>query len=84
MMTPGVINLPRTVVAEVIRKTAEFGEFSADNDRTESTISGSFKVCSQNLFWKIDYHNPACEVVRTPSDSAKTTRVLTLILASEY
>jgi len=85
LMTPGVIDLPPMVVAEVIKKTTEFGSFSADNDPYGEHDFGSFELCSRKFFWKIDYYDPACECgSEDPADPAKTTRVLTLMLASEY
>ena len=37
------------------------------------------------LFWKIDYHDERCEFgSEDPSDPTRTTRVLTLMLSSEY
>lgn len=85
LMTPGVCDLPRMVLAEVIRKTTEFDAFSPDNDLHGEHDFGSFELCSRKFFWKIDYYDANCEFgSENPADPAKTTRVLTLMLASEY
>ena len=85
LMTPGVSGLPSMVLAEVIKKTAEFKNFSVDNDPHGEHDFGSFDFCSRRFFWKIDYYDPTCEAgSEDPSDPAKTKRVLTLMLASEY
>ena len=85
LMTPGVSDLPPMVLAEALRMTAEFGSFSVDNDPHGEHDFGSFDLCSRKFFWKIDYYDLACqEGSEDPADPAKTTRVLTLMLASEY
>lgn len=85
LMTPGVCDLPRMVLAEVIRKTTEFTEFTPDNDPHGEHDFGSFELCSRKFLWKIDYYDLKCEFgSEDPADPAKTTRVLTLMLACEY
>ena len=62
-----------------------FANFNADNDPRGEHDFGSFRLAGQNFFWKIDYYNPACDAgSEDPADPVKTTRVLTLMLASEY
>ncbi|MCC8977597.1 DUF3768 domain-containing protein [Bradyrhizobium acaciae] len=85
LMTPGVCGLPPMVVAAVILKVTEFSDFSADNDPHGEHDFGTFELCQRKFFWKIDYYDQRCESgSEDPTDPTKTTRVLTLMLASEY
>jgi Protein of unknown function (DUF3768) len=46
---------------------------------------GHFEIAGQKFFWKIDYYDAAMEFgSEDPADPTKTTRVLTIMLASEY
>jgi hypothetical protein len=46
---------------------------------------GSFELADYKFFWKIDYYDLRCESGSVdPSDPKRTTRVLTVMLASEY
>lgn len=85
MMTAGVNALPDMVKAAALQQVAAFDEFTADNDPYGEHDFGSFELCSRKFFWKIDYYDLQCEFgSEDPADPAKTTRVLTLMLADEY
>lgn len=85
MMTCGVADLPAMVKSAALVKVAECSEFSIDDDPHGEHDFGSFELCSRKFFWKIDYYDTNCEFgSEDPADPAKTTRVLTLMLASEY
>jgi hypothetical protein len=85
MLTAGVNALSDSTRAAVIRKVREFAEFSADNDPHGEHDFGSFEVAGEKFVWKIDYYDPKLEFGSDdPADASKTTRVLTLMLASEY
>jgi Protein of unknown function (DUF3768) len=85
MMTAGVNALPSDVKAMVIRRVATFADFTADNDPHGEHDFGSFGLAGQSFFWKIDYYDAAMEFgSEDPADPAKTTRVLTIMLACEY
>ena len=46
---------------------------------------GSFELCGRKFFWKIDYYDRAMEHgSENPTDPEQTTRVMTVMLASEY
>ncbi len=84
-MTAGVNELPDMVKAAALVMVNEFDEFSDGNDPHGEHDFGSFELCSRKFFWKIDYYDRACEFgSEDPADPTKTTRVLTLMLASEY
>jgi hypothetical protein len=85
MLTAGVNDLPSDVRAMAIRKVATFDAFSADNDPHGEHDFGSFDLAGHSFFFKLDYYDPRLEFGSDdPADPAKTTRVLTLILAKEY
>lgn len=85
MMTSGVNDLPAMVRAAAIQAVAAFDRFTADNDPWGEHDFGSIELCGRKFFWKIDYYDERCEYGSDdPADPARTTRVLTLMLADEY
>lgn len=63
----------------------EFDAFSPDNDPYGEHDFGAVEIAGQRVFCKIDYYDTALEYGSPdPSDPAVTTRVLTVMLASEY
>lgn len=85
MMTAGVHALPDMVKCAALHEVATFNAFTEDNDPYGEHDFGSFELCSRKFFWKIDYYDERCESgSENPADPAKTTRVLTLMLAEEY
>jgi len=85
MMTAGVDALPSDVKAMVIRRVATFSDFNADNDPHQEHDFGNFELAGRKFFWKIDAYDANMEFgSEDPADPAKTTRVLTIMLASEY
>lgn len=85
MMTAGVDALPYIIKAAALQKVAGFEEFSEDNDPHSEHDFGSFELCGRKFFWKIDYYDREVAAgSEDPADPDKTTRVLTLMLATEY
>ena len=85
LLTPGINDLPSDVRAMAIRKVATFNAFTPDNDPHGEHDFGSFDLAGHKLFWKIDYYAPDLQGgSENPADSAKTTRVLTIMVAEEY
>jgi hypothetical protein len=85
MMTAGIAALPDTAQATVLDEVRKFDAFTADNDPHGEHDFGSFEVDGRKIFWKIDYYDAAMEFgSEDPADPSKTTRVLTIMLASEY
>jgi hypothetical protein len=67
------------------RLIAEYCEFSEDNDPYLEHDFGSIVFLKTTIFWKIDYYDKALTGGSpAPCDSNLTTRVLTIMLASEY
>jgi hypothetical protein len=84
-LTAGVDALPSDVKAIVIRRVATFSEFTPDNDPRGEHDFGSFEVAGRKFFWKIDAYDVNMEFGSDdPSDPARTTRVLTIMLVEEY
>ena len=76
---------PKADQIAILGKVASFDDFSEDNDPHGEHDFGAFDHAGSRIFWKIDYYDPSMESgSEDPSDPAKTTRVLTLMLASEY
>ena len=85
MLTAGVDALPSDVKAMVIRRVATFADFTAANDPHGEHDFGSFEVAGHKIFWKIDYFDTTLEFgSEDPADPTKTTRVMTIMFASEY
>lgn len=85
LLTPGVVALSSDGGARAIVRVQRFDEFDADNDPHGEHDFGSFELDGQTLFWKIDYYNPTLDGgSANPADPSVTTRVLTIMLASEY
>ena len=85
MLTQGVNSLASDIRAAAILRVATFSDFDPCNDPDGEHDFGSFDLADQKFFWKIDYYAPDLRVGSDdPSDIAKTTRVLTLMLAEEY
>ena len=85
MMTAGIAALSAAIRAKVLNEVRRFDAFTADNDPHGEHDFGSFEVDGRKIFWKIDYYDAAIEFgSEDPADPSKTTRVLTVMLASEY
>ena len=85
MLTAGIDALPLEVKMPVIGRVMTFSEFTSDNDPHGEHDFGSFELAGHKFFFKIDYYDPRLEFGSDdPADPAKTTRVLTIMLASEY
>jgi hypothetical protein len=90
VMTSGIRDLGLIAIVEIAERVAAFDSFTADNDPHEEHDFGSFGYDGNRIFWKIDYYDRASFGTgrdmgsEDPSDPAKTLRVLTIMLASEY
>jgi hypothetical protein len=85
VMTAGVAALPEMVTANALVEVTRFDQFSPDNDPHGEHDFGSFEMVGRTFFWKIEYFDASMEFgSEDPTDTTKTLRVLTLMLAEEY
>ncbi len=85
VLTAGVDALPLEVKMVVLIRVMAFSAFTPENDPHGEHDFGSFELAERKFFFKIDYYDRNMEFGSDdPADPAKTTRVLTLMLAEEY
>jgi hypothetical protein len=83
--TAGVATLPEETRERVLSAVRAFSEFTQDNDPHGEHDFGALEILGESYFWKIDYFDAALEFgSENPADTSVTTRVLTIMLASEY
>jgi Protein of unknown function (DUF3768) len=75
---------------DIGEQVMKFDTFTPDNDPYGEHDFGAFEYSGHKIFWKIDYYDRASFGTghdmgsEDPSDPAKTLRILTVMLASEY
>lgn len=85
VITQGVQALDQSTMEQVIRKVINFDQFDESNDPYGEHDMGSFQHNGQRFFWKIDYYDLLMHSGSPdPADPTVTTRVMTVMLASEY
>ncbi|MFA6180326.1 MAG: DUF3768 domain-containing protein [Candidatus Methylopumilus sp.] len=85
MTTSGVNELSEDTSAAVFAAVMHYDNFTEDNDPYGEHDFGKVVVEGQDFFWKIDYYDHTMNFgSENPADPAITTRVLTIMLASEY
>lgn len=85
MITQGIQSLGSTFRAACVEAIRGYDQFSPENDPHNEHDFGMLTVRGQRVYWKIDYYDLALQYASPdPSDPAVTTRVLTILLASEY
>ena len=85
MTTAGVAALSEATRQEVFNRVRAFDAFTPDNDPRKEHDFGNFTLAGRKFFWKIDAYDAEMQFgSEDPADPSKTTRVLTIMLASEY
>lgn len=85
VITSGIAALGPVAQIEIAAKVRGFDQFDRDNDPHGERDFGAFDYNGEKVFWKIDYYDPTLTMgSEDPADLAKTHRVLTIMLASEY
>ena len=84
-VTRGILALGDEAFSDILSRVREFEHFDEDNDPHGEHDFGAFDHAGTKIFWKIDYYDRALKRGSPdPRDPAVTTRVLTVLLASEY
>lgn len=84
-MTAGVQALGDSGIAEALIAMRDVDAFTPDNDPYDEHDFGAFRSAGERMFWKIDYYDRDRRYGSPdPADPDVTTRVLTIMLASEY
>lgn len=83
--TDGICSLGSGTVPLILKGVAEFDDFTRDNDPYGEHDFGALTVIGHRISWKIDYYDRELKYGSPdPADPSVTTRVLTIMLASEY
>jgi hypothetical protein len=82
VITPGIAALGREAVERIIKTIAVFDDFCHANDPHQEHDFGSFEADGHVIFFKIDLYEEAD--VKSKNGEPVVTRVLTIMLASEY
>ena len=85
VMTQGVQALSDGILARVFKAVQDFDAFTSDSDPYETHEFGLFELDGQRLMFKVDCYDTDLEYGSPdPADPSVTTRVLTILMASEY
>jgi hypothetical protein len=85
MLTNGVLELGPSGVAAVLGLVRAFDSFAPGCDPYQEHDFGSVLYAGEQLFWKIDYYDASLQFGSPdPADPAVTTRVMSIMLATEY
>lgn len=85
IVTRGVMEIGEDRVSALLRSITRFTAFDEANDPYGEHDFGSVTVEDTRFFWKIDYYDRRLQAGSPdPSNPEVTTRVLTIMLASEY
>ncbi len=85
MMTQGILALAAEQFERLIPQVMTFDDFSENNDPHGEHDFGALTLDGDRVFWKIDYYDNDCQLGSPdPANPTVTTRVMTILLASEY
>lgn len=85
VVTRGVRALPGFQAADLLCALAAYDRFDPDNDPHGERDFGDLELFGADLLWKLDYYDPERKFGSDdPADPARTSRVLTVMLACEY
>ena len=85
LITSGIQDMGLLAMLAIRQMVAGYDEFCEDNDPYGEHDFGALTFQGQKIFWKIDYYDSSMTAGSPdPTDPSVTTRVLTIMLASEY
>ena len=83
--TAGFAQLPPSTKAKALQAARTFTAFTPDNDPYREHDFGTFEIDGERCMFKIDCYNKSMEAgSEDPENEDITTRVLTIMLASDY
>ena len=84
-VTEGIAALPPEEQAAICEKVERYNAFKDGNDPYCERDLGAFDHGNDKVIWKIDYYDKSLTAASPdPSDPARTTRILIILLAWEY
>ena len=85
VMTASVAALYQSYRDSLMRQVRAFSDFNEENDPFNEHDFGAIDFLNTKYFWKIDYYDANLEYGSDdPANDDVTTRVLTVMEASEY
>jgi len=85
LMTRGVQDLPKAILAKALWAIQHFDAFEDANDPYREHDFGAVEIEGHKVWFKMDYYDLDCRYGSPdPSDPAVTTRVMTILLPEEY
>jgi hypothetical protein len=85
MLTSGVAALPDQARQQAVCAVRDFDAFTPNDDPLGEHDFASLAVAGERVLFKIDYYDRDLTYGSPdPADPQQTTRVLTIMLASEY
>ncbi|MXO92157.1 DUF3768 domain-containing protein [Erythrobacter arachoides] len=85
VVTQGIHALGQDELAKIEKAIIAFDDFRFQNDPFGEHDFGKVRVSGRDIFWKIDYYDQTqTHHSPDPANSNVTTRVMTVMLASEY
>lgn len=85
LITRGLLETAGGSITDLLDAVRRFDAFDEDNDPYREHDFGSLSWRGERIFWKIDYYDATmCYSSSDPTNPSITTRVLTVMLASEY
>ncbi|WP_299846869.1 DUF3768 domain-containing protein [uncultured Paracoccus sp.] len=85
MLTPGIQAKGPVFVNLCLLSVSMFTDFTEDNDPFGARDFAALTVDGTRIYFKIDLYDEACEYGSSdPANLDRTTRVLTILLPSEY
>jgi hypothetical protein len=85
MVTVGVRSLPDFDPIALAKALANYSAFDGENVPHGERDFGDIRLFGADMFWKIDYYDRERKFgSEDPAEEAITTRVLTVMLVSEY
>ncbi|MHA7773859.1 DUF3768 domain-containing protein [Roseibium sp. M-1] len=85
MLTPGITALGEAQINKIMCAVAAFDDFNTDNDPHGEHDCALLDWEGERIMFKIDYYDLSLQYLSDdPADPKVTTRVMTILLASEY